>query len=174
MTIAAVRALATVPNNFSEQTFSERAKVKHLDQGRVRDKQMTIRRDKLASGNREHVHEKDRSDQLVDDVLEIFSPPRVCRRARSKGFRGGWSLDESAMCFVTGKTWDLLNSQKRKSLEFVLQDQAQVVCCVASTLCTAARGRSQVCLRAPNFSFVQEFCEPEAEISDICSFDSDC
>ena len=74
---------------------------------------MTIRRDKLASGNRDHVHEKDRSDQLVDDVLEIFSP-RVCRRARSKGFRGGWSLDDSAMCFVTGKTWDLLNSQKKK------------------------------------------------------------
>ena len=60
------------------------------------------------------VHEKDRRDQSVCDVVEIFSPPRVCRRARSRGLRGGWSLDDSATCPVTGKTWDLLNSQEQK------------------------------------------------------------
>ena len=42
--------------------------------------------DKPALGNREHVHEKDWRDQSVYDVAEIFSPPRVCRRARFKDF----------------------------------------------------------------------------------------
>ena len=39
----------------------------------------------------------------------------------------------------------------------------------------AARGRSQVCVRAPSFSFVVEFASLRrlAEISGICSFDSD-
>ena len=70
----------------------------------------------MASLPRESVSKdtkKDRSDQSVYDVVEIFSPPRVCRRARSRGLRGGWSLDDSAMCLVTGKTWHLLNSQEQ-------------------------------------------------------------
>ena len=75
---------------------------------------MTTRPDKPASGNREHVHEKDRRDQSGYDVAEIFSAPSVSRRARSRGLRGGWGLDDSAMCPVTGRTWDLLNSQKQK------------------------------------------------------------
>ena len=52
--------------------------------------------------------------QSVYDVAEIFSPPRVCHRDRIRGLRGDWSLDDSAMCTVTGKTWDLLNSQEQK------------------------------------------------------------
>ena len=102
-------------NYIPEQYLTKEYKLSISTKGEMRDKQMTIRRDKPAQGNREHVHKKkDRSDQSVCDVVEIFSPPRVCRRARSRGLRGGWSLDDSAMCPVTGKTWDLLNSQEQK------------------------------------------------------------
>ena len=33
----------------------------------------------------------------------IFSPPKICLRARARGLRGGWSLDNGAMCPVTSK-----------------------------------------------------------------------
>ena len=75
---------------------------------------MTTRRGKPASGNREHVHEKGKSARSVYDVVEIFSAPSVSRRARSRGLRGCWSLDDSATCLVTGRTGDLLNSQEQK------------------------------------------------------------
>ena len=48
--------------------------------------------------------------QSVYDV----SPPRMCHRARIRGLRCGWSLDDSALRLVTGKTWDLLNPQEQK------------------------------------------------------------
>ena len=32
------------------------------------------------------------STKGVCEVAEIFSPPRVCRKARIRGLRGGWSL----------------------------------------------------------------------------------
>ena len=47
-------------------------------------------------------------------MAEIFSPPRVCCRARTRGLRGGWSFDDNSLCPVTGKTWDLLNPQEQK------------------------------------------------------------
>ena len=114
-------------NNSPEQHLPNEYKLSISTKGEKRDETMTTRRDKPArgkpmltdpdkpaSGNREHVHEKDRRDQSVYDAAEIFSPPRVCRRARIRGLRGGWSLDDSAMCPVTGRTWDLLNSQEQK------------------------------------------------------------
>ena len=126
--------------SFPEQHSTKEYKLSISTKEEKRDEQMKTRCDKPASGNREHVHEKDRRVQSVYDVAEIFSPPRVCRRARIRGLRGGWSLDDSGMCPVTGKTWDLLNSQEqKKSLEFVLQDQ--VACSVASALGTRKKLR---------------------------------
>ena len=61
--------------------------------------------------------------QSVCDVAEIFSPPTICRRARARGLRGGWSLDNGAVCPLTGKTWDLsrethcVSSHTRSGLE---------------------------------------------------------
>ena len=113
-------------NNFTGQHVTKEYNLSVSTEGRKRDEQVTTRRDKPATGNREHAHEKDRSDQSVFEVAENFSPPRVCRRARLTRLRGGWSLDDSAMCPVAGRTWDLSNpqEQKKKSLEFVLQEQA--------------------------------------------------
>ena len=52
--------------------------------------------------------------QPVHDVAEIFSPPTICRRARARGLRGGWSLDRGALCPLTGKTWDLSRETEQK------------------------------------------------------------
>ncbi len=41
------------------------------------------------------------------DVCEIFSPPRVCDRARARNMKGGWSLDLNHRDPVSGRTWDL-------------------------------------------------------------------
>ena len=79
--------------------------------------------DKPASGNREHVHEKDRKDQSVNDVAEIFSPPRMCRRARIRGLLRGWGLDDHVP--YDRQNMGLVELTRAvKSLEFVLQDQA--------------------------------------------------
>ena len=45
-------------NYFPEQYLTKEYKLSISTKGGMRDKQMTIRRDKLASGNREHVHKK--------------------------------------------------------------------------------------------------------------------
>ena len=52
--------------------------------------------------------------QPIYDVAEIFSPPTICRRARARGLRGGWSLDRGALCPLTGKTWDLSRETEQK------------------------------------------------------------
>ena len=41
------------------------------------------------------------------DVVEIFSPPRMCQRACERQMRGGWSLDWSVMDPITNKIWNL-------------------------------------------------------------------
>ena len=99
--------------NFPEQHLTKEYRLSISTKEGMRDKQLTTRRDKPASGNREHVHEKDRIDQLVYDVVEIFSPPRVCRRARSRGLRGGWSLDDRQNMGLVQLT------RTEKSLKFV-------------------------------------------------------
>ena len=45
-------------NYFPEQYLTKEYKLSISTKGGMRDKQMTIRRDKPASGNREHVHKK--------------------------------------------------------------------------------------------------------------------
>ena len=42
-------------------------------------------------------------------MTEIFSPPKISARARARGLRRGWNLDNGAICLVTGEKWDLLN-----------------------------------------------------------------
>ena len=119
---------------------------------------------------------KDKSDQSVCEVAENFSPPRVCRRARITGLRGGWSLDDSAMCPVTGRTWDLSNPQKQKLLaaSLPLLVLAKVEMAVIMYLAQAP-SRSQVCVRHPasaspwNLSSLRRL----IDISGIYSFDSD-
>ena len=131
---------------------------------------------------------KDRSDQSVYDVVEIFSQPRVCRRARTRGLRGGWSLDDSAMCLVTGKTCDLLNSQEQKrawnlfykaKLKLLAASPPLLVLAkveMAENMCLAQHeaGRKFVFEHTAsasswNFASLKRF----AEISGIYSFDSD-
>ena len=143
---------------------------------------MTTRRDS------EHVHEKDRSDQSVYDVVEIFSPPRVCRRDRSRGLRGGWSLDDSAMCPVTGRTWDLLNSQEQKRAWNLLHKTVPKLLAASPPLLVLANFEMTVnmCLAQQEAGRKFVFEHPAsasswnfpslrrlAEISGIYSFDSD-
>ena len=45
---------------------------------------------------------------------EVFSPPRLCDRARERGMKGGWSLDLSAVDPITGEKWDLRSNSKKK------------------------------------------------------------
>ena len=47
------------------------------------------------------------------DVCEVFSPARISEMASKQGLRGGWSLDLSQPCKVTGRTWDCLNEEDR-------------------------------------------------------------
>ena len=54
-----------------------------------------------------HVCMKSSCGTSVYDVCELFSPPRVCKRALERGMRGGWSLDLSSEDPVTNKKWDL-------------------------------------------------------------------
>ena len=55
------------------------------------------------------------SKESVYDVAEIFSPTRTAERARRRGLRGGWSLDNNVRCPVTGRTWDLLNPKDQQA-----------------------------------------------------------
>ena len=43
-----------------------------------------------------------------------FRRPGCAAEPVAEDFKKGWSLVDSAMCPVTGKTWDLLNSQEQK------------------------------------------------------------
>ena len=47
------------------------------------------------------------------DVCEVFSPARVSVAAGKRGLRGGWSLDLSQPCKVTGRTWNCLEDFDR-------------------------------------------------------------
>ena len=41
------------------------------------------------------------------DFCELFSPPRVAEVARTRGLRGGWSLDKLHEDPITGQRWNL-------------------------------------------------------------------
>ena len=52
--------------------------------------------------------------QSVHDVVEIFSPSKICSRSRARGLRGGWSLDSGALCPSAGKQWYLSTETEHK------------------------------------------------------------
>ena len=69
------------------------------------------------------------------DVVEIFSPPRICQRARERGIRGGWSLDWMIKDPITGQAWDLRQEHvQKKVLSMLRRDRPDLV--VACPPCT--------------------------------------
>ena len=78
---------------------------------------------------------EDRRARGKYEVVEIFSPPRVCARARERGKNGGWSLDWMVMDPITRQTWDLRQDHvKRKVLGMLRRDRPELV--VACPPCT--------------------------------------
>ena len=47
------------------------------------------------------------------DICEMFSPPRIARWAKKQGLVGGWSLDLSTPCPITGRVWDCRQAADR-------------------------------------------------------------
>ena len=83
---------------YVEMVFAESAQVVHWFK-----QQMT----KLKVGNQRHCDKFggghfDGGHQM--EIAELFSPPRVCSRARSRKMYGGWSLDSSCVDPYTGKS----------------------------------------------------------------------
>ena len=69
------------------------------------------------------------------DVCEIFSVPRVTKRAWKHRLRGGWSLDVKNMCPVSQKKWDCRVAADRDwALRRLRRDRPAVV--VVSPPCT--------------------------------------
>ena len=66
--------------------------------------------------------------ESVFDVCEVFSPPRICEAASQTGLRGGWSLDVSSTCVITGRKWDFRRvGDRRAAKRLVMQDRPQVL-----------------------------------------------
>ena len=51
------------------------------------------------------------------DVAEIYSPPRISKRASEVGLKGGWSLDLTTKD-SDGKAWDF-SSQRYEDEQFI-------------------------------------------------------
>ena len=62
-----------------------------------------------------------RTDADRYDVCEIFSPPRLCARAREVGKSGGWSLDLRTPDPVTGRTWDLRDPKQVSRIKWMMR-----------------------------------------------------
>ena len=73
--------------------------------GRVRTDEKAWGRVKVQDPSRGPRFETSRCASRYD-VCEIFSPARIVREAEMQGLRGGWSLDLSQRCKLTGSTWD--------------------------------------------------------------------
>ena len=71
-----------------------------------------------------------------NDVTEIFSPPRICARARERGIRGGWSLDWMTADPITGQKWDLRKQHVQNKVMMMLHRDKPglVVACPPCTL----------------------------------------
>ena len=73
--------------------------------------------------------------ESVYDVFEVFSLPRVSDAASKRGLRGGWSLDLTSTCVITGRKWDFRRPGDRRSARgLVLRDRPQVL--IFSPPCT--------------------------------------
>jgi len=107
------------------------------------------------------------------DFAEIFSPPRICKRARERGLEGGWSLDWMVKDPVTGQAWDLrLRHVQEKVMKMIRRDRPGViVACPPCTLFSALQNLSgDPRVRCPDkwreavelVSFAVEVCKEQA------------
>lgn len=55
------------------------------------------------------------------DVCEVFSPPRLSKRARQLGYRGGWSLDLKCEDEWTKRKYNLLLPKVQKEVKHMLR-----------------------------------------------------
>jgi len=91
--------------------------------------------DNYDEGLRRSMVNEDRRARGKYTVVEIFSPPRVCERARERGIAGGWSLDWMHQDPITGQKWDLRRRHVQdKVLMMLRRDKPGVV--VACPPCT--------------------------------------
>ena len=107
--------------------------------GRVADKRKGILKkisvSKYEDSGGELLKMVERKHEGRYDVVEIFSPPRVCKKARERGMRGGWSLDWSIIDPITKKVWDLsLKANQEEVLEHVRRDRPRML--IACPPCT--------------------------------------
>ncbi len=71
------------------------------------------------------------------EVAELFSPPRVSKRAREiHGMRGGWNFDVRVEDHVTRERWDLLQRRRRIQARSLLKEEGTELL-VCSPPCTA-------------------------------------
>ena len=108
------------------------------------------RTDEIARGGDKHEHpmrdphfetsardSKNRKGSRYD-VCEVFSPARVAEAARRQGLRGGWSLDLSQRCTVTGRTWNcLVEADRAWAKRMLYRDKPEllVVCPPCTLFC---------------------------------------
>ena len=75
------------------------------------------------------------------DVVEVYSPPRIVRRAGLRAYAGerarpGWSLDLTMDDRETGKPWNLADGKLRaKANKLILESKP--FCVIRSPMCTA-------------------------------------
>ena len=68
------------------------------------------------------------------DVAEIYSPPRIAKRAEAWGLRGGWSLDLTEKDH-DGKAWDLSKKEmRRRAVQKINKDKPLLI--IGSPMCT--------------------------------------
>ena len=71
--------------------------------------------------------ENDLVNELPDDMLEIFSPPRILTIARREGLRGKWSIDRKVE-ISPGEKWDLLKpSHQKECLRIISQAKPDLI-----------------------------------------------
>ena len=78
------------------------------------------------------------------DVCEVFSPARVALTAEKSGLRGGWSLDLSQPCTVTGRKWNcLVEADREWARRQVYKDKPELlVVCPPCTLFSSLQNLS--------------------------------
>ena len=69
------------------------------------------------------------------DICELFSPPRVCQEAVSRGLVPGWSLDLTTTDPMTGQKWDLSQVSVQNRVRQLIRD-IKPFCVIGSPPCT--------------------------------------
>ena len=82
-----------------------------------------------------HIQANEEGLEEMYDVVEVFSPPRVCDFARDSNMRGGWSHDDNVPDPVTGRVWELRRPAKMRQVRRMVREDAPL-CLIASPPCT--------------------------------------